>query len=132
MNDRPAAPFHPMYLLKVLAGLSVLGVLVLVAQSIDLLGLPLFLQRVLVALLVSLALAIVPFTRFVYPRTDELEQILHQTASVNSLVIVASASTVLGILQAAHLIPVFNQFWTLGLIVATWGIQLMLADRYYR
>ncbi|UBV45397.1 hypothetical protein LAJ19_19895 (plasmid) [Deinococcus taeanensis] len=132
MNDRPDAPLHPVYLLKVITGLSVLGALVLIAQSIDLLGLALFHQRLLLALLVSLALATVPFTRLVYRQTDELEQILHQNASVNSLVIVASASTVLGILQAGHLLPVFTQFWTLGLIVATWGIQLMLADRHYR
>ncbi|SMB91871.1 hypothetical protein [Deinococcus hopiensis] len=132
MNDSPAAHPHPAYLLKVLLGLSILGGLVLAAQATDLLGLPALQQRLLLTPLVILAVALVPFTRFIYRRTDELEQILHQNACVNSLAVIASASAVLGILQAGHLIPAFSQFWTLGLVIGTWGVQLMLTDRRYK
>ncbi|ADV66022.1 hypothetical protein [Deinococcus maricopensis] len=132
MNDRPAPPLDRLYLLKVLLGLLALASLVLLAQTLDLLGLPLLQQRLLLSLLVLLAAAIVPASRIIYRRTDELEQILHQHASMNSLAIIASASAILGILQAGHLLPVFNQFWTLGLVIGIWGVQLMLTDRRYK
>lgn len=78
------------------------------------------------------ALGLRPIIRMVYRRMDELQRVLHQQASMNTLSILASDCCLIGILQANQVIPLFNQFWSLGLIIVLWGINLMLADRSYR
>jgi hypothetical protein len=81
-------------------------------------------------LLVMLALA--PLAFFFYKRMDELNRHLHQAASAISLPILASASGILGVLQACGILPLFNQFWLLGGLIALWAVALMLCDRRFR
>jgi len=132
MDEKQIPYVQPLYLLKILLGLLALGSLVISAQAA---GFPDFTERqrwFLFAALIVVALAIAPFVRFIFRRMDELQQLLHQKACANSLALIVSISAVTGILQESGLIPMFSQFWTLGGVVAIWGIQLMLADRTYK
>ncbi len=123
---------QPLYLAKLLLGLGLLGAVTLIALEPSLgasLGLPPALTLI-VSLLAMLLLA--PAVLLVYRRMDELNQGLHQQASTISLTLLAAGSGVLGVLQARGLLPLFNQFWLLGGLLAVWGIALMLRDRRYR
>ncbi len=122
----------PTYLLKVTLGLLGLGALVLAALGLSASALaPPLRYAALVALLVA-ACAIIPFVGYVYRRMDELHRSLHQKSCAASLPIIAALSAVLGILQANGIVPAISQFWMLGAVVGTWGINLMIADRRYR
>ena len=85
-----------------------------------------------VAVLVVLALTLVPAIHWVVSRCDELQRLQHQQASASTVAGLASAFTVVGILQANQWLPLFNQFWTLGMLLAVWGMRLMWADRDFR
>lgn len=133
MNDEtPIAPLQATYLLKVLMGLLAVCLVILAAIWLPLSGASLVQQRWLVAALAVLALALAPAVQWVYRRSDELQRLQHQHACVSSLAVAASVSGLAGILQANQLIPLFNQFWTLGLLLALWGVQLMRADRRFK
>lgn len=133
MNDEtPIASLQPIYLLKVLMGLLAVCGVILAAIWLPLSGASLAQQRWLVAALAVLALALVPAVQWFYRRSDELQRLQHQHACVSSLAVAASVSGLTGILQANQLIPLFNQFWTLGLLLALWGFQLMRADRRFK
>lgn len=133
MNDEtPIAPLQAIYLLKVLAGLIAVCMVILAAFWLPLSGTSLAQQRWLIAVLAVLTLALVPAVHWVYRRSDELQRLQHQHACVSSLAVVASVSGLIGILQANQLIPLFNQFWTLGLLLALWGVGLMRADRRFK
>ena len=133
MNDEtPIAPLQDTYLLKVLMGLLAVCLVILAAIWLPLSGASLVQQRWLVAALAVLALALAPAVQWVYRRSDELQRLQHQHACVSSLAVAASVSGLAGILQANQLIPLFNQFWTLGLLLALWGVQLMRADRRFK
>lgn len=130
-DNAPAPAIHPLYILKVLAALLVIGLGILAAFWFADSGASLAQHQVSIAVLVALALALVPGVRWIYLRRDELQRLHHQQACVTSMAILASACALLGILQANQLLPLFNQFWTFGLLIAVWGVQLMLADRRY-
>ncbi len=131
-HEAPLASPQPAYLLKVLAGLAILATLIMTALWLPLSGISSLQQGAGLTLLLALAVAMVPMVQGVYRRRDELQKLLHQNASVASLTMLASASSLLGILQASQIVPLFNQLWTLGLLVAVWGVNLMLADRRFR
>jgi len=130
-DNTPAPAIHPLYVLQVLAALLAVGLGILAAFWLAHAGASWAQQQAAIAVLVALALALVPGLRWVYLRRDELQRLHHQQACVTSMAILASACAVLGILQANQLLPLFNQFWTFGLLIAVWGVQLMLADRRY-
>ncbi len=117
------------YLIKVLLGLGLLGLEVLIA-----LGLPDAVMGttarhgVIAALVLTMSLQ-VQWIRWLYGRADELRQAIHRQACARTLPWLAAGCGVAGVLQANGLIPVCNQFWTLGALLALWGLQLMLADR---
>lgn len=133
MNPESPVTFSsPAYLFKVVSGLALLATVMATALWLPLSEIPANQQRIGVALLLALTVAIIPFVRRVYGRADELQKLLHQKSSAATLVFLASVSGVIGILQASHLVPLFNQFWMLLLLVATWGVNLMLADRRFK
>jgi len=121
----------PLYLLKIVTGLALLGILIAIANSAPLIDNP-ALQQLLLAGLVLLSIGIIPFVKYFYKRADELQQLLHQYACVTSLSVVITISCVIGTLQASNIIPLFNQFWTMGLSIGVWGLFLMLSDRSYK
>ena len=65
-------------------------------------------------------------------RSDELHRFLHQSASVGTLPLLVALHGVIGALQAAQLLPAFNQLLSMLLVLGVWGVQLMLADRRSR
>ncbi len=123
---------RPLYLFKILLGLMLLSAIVLTALWLPLAGMVPLAHQVWLGVLLILALALPPFVYTVYRRRDELQRLLHKRASMHTLTLVATASCLLGILQAGDIVPLFNQFWTFGILVAAWGVNLMLADRHFR
>src|SRR5437868_15297262 len=120
MNDATEIKIDPLYLLKIVTGLALLGILIAIAISAPLIENS-ALQQLLLAGLVLFSIGIIPFVKYFYKRADELQKLLHQHACVTSLSVVITVSCVIGILQASNLIPLFNQFWTMGLNIGVWG-----------
>lgn len=131
MNDATEIKIDPLYLLKIVTGLALLGILIAIANSAPLIENS-ALQQLLLAGLVLFSIGIIPFVKYFYKRADELQKLLHQHACVTSLSVVITVSCVIGILQASNLIPLFNQFWTMGLNIGVWGLFLMLSDRSFK
>lgn len=127
-------PLHPqmIYLLKVISGLALLGLIVGSAFWLPLSGVSQLEQGWGLSGLLIAAVALFPLVQWKYRRMDELQRLLHQNSSVITLPMLASLFCLIGILQAAEIIPLFNQFWFLGILVAVWGVNLMLADRRFR
>lgn len=123
---------QPRYLIKVVIGLGLLMGLAAAAFWLPYSPLTQVQQSWLLALLVMLAAALFPLVQWVYHRMDELQRLMHKRASVITLPLTAAIACCVGVLQANQLMPLFNQFWGLALIVVLWGINLMLADRRYR
>ncbi len=121
-----------LYILKVIAGLLTLALLVAAASWLPLSGWSSWQNCLALAALLLLSLMLIPVSVRLYRRSDELQRLQHQEASVQALSTLACLCTVLGILQASEVLPLFNQFWTLGLLVAVRGFQLMASDRRYR
>ena len=121
-----------LYISKVLAGLFTIGLVMYCAYGLSVWNLAPAQRNTAMAALIALALALIPAVSWVYRRRDELQRLQHQQASVHTVAVLASVSAVVGILQANQLISNFNQFWTLGLLLAVWGVQLMWADRRFR
>lgn len=128
-RESPLLYPRPIYLLKVLTALVVLAMVIIVALWLPLSNVSPVQQRAGLAVLLVFAIALFPVVQLIYYRMDELQKLLHQKASMISLAMLASVSCLIGILQASQLAPLFNQFWTLGLVVVVWGINLMRADR---
>ncbi len=131
-KESPLTYPQPIYFLKVLTGLAVTAMVIIAAFWLPLSDASHIQQRLGLAALLLFAVALIPVVHLIYHRMDEMQKLLHQKASMISLVILASASCAIGILQASQLAPLFNQFWILGLIVVVWGINLMLADRRFK
>lgn len=85
----------------------------------------LLLMFILLLPALALPLVVARFAR----KADALRQSIHQLASTRSLPWIATSCAVAGLLQANDFIPDFNQLWMFLIIVAIWGLQLMLADR---
>lgn len=131
-HEAPVSYPQAIYLLKILAGLAVLAMVVVTALWFPLSGASPDQLRWGLGLLLVLAVALIPLVRLVYHRMDELQKLLHKKASMSSLSLLVSMSCAIGILQASRLVPLFNQFWTLGFIVMVWGVNLMLANRRFQ
>lgn len=132
MNKKRITSLQPMYLLKIILGLLILAGVVMAAFYPGVSGLSPFIRNVAIGGLVVVSAAIIPFVRRIYTNMDELQKVLHQNACVASLTVIAAVSAIIGILQANNLIPIYNQFWTLGLVIGLWAINLMRADRHYK
>ncbi len=117
------------YLSKVLLGLGVLGLEVTVALGLREAVMGTAARQAAMAVLILLMLLQLPLIGRVLRRTDELRQQMHRAACAKTLAWLATGCGIVGVLQAGDLLPVFNQFLTLGVLVAVWGVQLMLADR---
>lgn len=120
------------YMTKVLTGLSVL-----IAVSISALKfseLELSHAAVLwgVGLFVLFFLMLFGGIYRVYKKMDELQQRMHEYASVFTVTFFVSLFGVLGVLQANHIIPLFNQFWMLGALIIIWGVALSFYDKSYK
>ena len=63
---------------------------------------------------------------------DELQQKMHENSSVFTVTALLSLLGILGVLQAYHIIPLFNQFWILGAIIVIWGVSLSFYDESYK
>lgn len=131
-HEHPPAATQPAYILKVLAGLLALGLIGFCALWLPVSGASPEQHAVGVAILIIVAMGLMPAIAWVLSQRDELQRLHHQQASVGTLAVLASAFTVIGILQTNQWLPLFNQFWTMGLLLATWGIRLMWADRSFR
>jgi hypothetical protein len=132
MNEKCISLQQPMYIFKIVLGVSVLAGLIVAANALSWLNLSPVMRYLLLGGLIIVSAAIVPFVRYAYSKMDELQKVLHQNACVASLPIVAATSVIIGILQVNDLIPALNQFWTSGFVVGVWAINLMLADRRYK
>lgn len=132
MNEKYISPLQPVYLFKIVLGLIVVMGLIVAACGLSLLDLSPFMRNILLGMLLIAAAAVVPFVSRVYHKMDELQKLQHQNACVASLPIIAAVSAMLGILQVNGVIPAFNQFWWLGMVVGVWAVNLMLADRHFR
>jgi hypothetical protein len=131
-EDNHTRQLQPLYLFKVLLGLTFLSTLIFTALLLPQARLSPTQHQLGLGILLILALALIPYVQAVYRRRDELQQLLHMRASMQTLALLTTVSCLLGILQASDIIPLFNQFWTLGLLIAVWGLNLMLADRHYK
>ncbi len=132
MNEKSTLQLQPVYLLRIVLGLIVVAGLIASAYELSVFGLSPFTRYLLLGVLLLVSAAIVPFVRRVYIKMDELQKLQHQNSCVASLPVIAAASAIMGILQVNDLMPEFNQFWTLGMVVGVWAINLMLADRLYK
>ncbi|WP_035052196.1 hypothetical protein [Andreprevotia chitinilytica] len=132
MNEEQTFPVQPLYIFRIVLGLLVLGSLVVAAYALPLSDASPLARYLQISGLALLAATIVPSVWYVYNSMDELQKILHQSACASSLSLIAAISAIVGILQANELIPVFNQFWTLGTIIGVWGVNLMLVDKRYK
>ena len=132
MNEKHISPLQPMYIFKIVLGVSVLAGLIVAANVLSWSSLSPVARHLLLGGLILVAAAIVPFVRYAYSKMDELQKVLHQNACAASLTMVAAISAIAGILQVNDVIPALNQFWTLGIVVGVWAINLMLADRRYK
>ncbi|MBI3478980.1 MAG: hypothetical protein HY016_01265 [Nitrosomonadales bacterium] len=132
MIEKISVPPILIYVSRIIIGLIVLCLLAAAASELDLSDLSPLARMPLLGFLIATAIGIVPFARRVYRRMDELQKVLHQNACVSGLPIVAAASAAIGMLQLNGLLPEFNQFLTLGLIVCVWSFNLMRTDRQYK
>lgn len=119
------------YIFKILAGLLALGLLVFCAFWLPLWNVSSAQHHVAIAVLLVLAVALTPAVYWIVLRRDELQRLQHLQASASTIAVLASGSAVVGILQASQWLPLFNQFWALGLLLAVWGVQLMRADHRF-
>ncbi|MDZ7939217.1 MAG: hypothetical protein U5M53_13475 [Rhodoferax sp.] len=126
-EETPAA-LQLAYLAKVLAGLSLLAALVLLAFLLPRDDVAPATRQVGTVLLVLAVLALVPAVHWAYRRCDEMLQLQHQRASMHGLAWGLAACALCGVLQAAGWLPLFNQFWMLGLLIAAWALHLVWAD----
>ncbi len=132
MDEEQGIAINPIYILKVVGALVVLGA---IAAASYLPGIRRWSgseSALLVVVLVAAALLLTALLWRVYITMDELGRVLHHGACVLALAIVALGSGVVGILQANDLMPVFSQFWLVGAVVAVWGVCLMLVDRRFK
>lgn len=127
-QDETPAAMQLSYLAKVLAGLALVAAVVLLALWLPQQTMEPATRRIATGALVLLALGFVPWVGWVYRRRDEMLQGQHQRASMHSLAWCAAASGVVGVLQAAEWLPLFSQFWTLGLLIVVWALQLVWAN----
>ncbi|MCF8205449.1 MAG: hypothetical protein K9J82_10250 [Methylotenera sp.] len=67
-----------------------------------------------------------------YRRCDELHRAVHQLACVHTLPLLVMAFSLMGALQAADVMPTFNQYGSMLILIAIWAVQLMLSDRRTR
>lgn len=130
-EETPAA-LQLAYLAKVLAGLSLLAALVLLAFWLPQDDVAPATRQVGTVLLVLAALALVPAVRWAYRRSDEMLQLQHQRASMHGLAWGVAACALCGVLQAAGWLPLFNQFWMLGLLIGVWALHLVWADAQHK
>jgi hypothetical protein len=131
MSEGKKIKIELFYLLKIISGLVLLAALIVIAQGIQFMSDGLIHDAIMVVL-VLIALGFIPFIRFFYKRADELQKLLHQNSCVTSLSFVISISFVTGVLQSSNVIPLFSQFWTMGLSICVWGLFLMLSDRNFK
>lgn len=129
MHELQAIARQVPYLIKVLLGLALLMLEVLVALGLPDAALGTTARQGVIAALVLIMLMQVQLMRWLYARADELRQLMHRQACARTLAWLAAGSGIAGVLQANGVIPLFNQFWILGALVALWGVQLMWADR---
>lgn len=119
------------YLARILAGVLLLGAGVLASFLLPLLEKESSRWLALGGLLLA-AVGLVPIVRFFYRRSDEFHQSLHRQACAIALPVLFSIFTVVGILQANQLLPTFNAYWAMLLVLVVWAFSLMLSDRRYR
>jgi hypothetical protein len=121
-----------MYILKVIAGLIIIGFAVFVTLVGDSFKLQNSLNWLLMVFPIGIFVLLFPLSYLIYFRMDELQKKLHEHASVASLTLLVSAAGLIGVLQANEIIPLFNQVWFLIAAIAVWGVALMFSDRCYK
>jgi hypothetical protein len=127
-KDETPAAVQLSYLAKVLTWLACVAAMVLLALWLPQQTMEPATRWIATGALVLLALGLVPWVGWAYRRRDEMLQGQHQRASMHSLAWCAAVCAVVGVVQAAEWLPLFSQFWTLGLLLAVWALQLVWAD----
>lgn len=129
MIETPDPRLQTRYLARIVLGLALIASLALAAAWLAQAPVANAVRLPALALLALAMLAIAPLAKTLSERVDEMQLSLHRIASTRSLGWLAGACGAVGVLQLNDLLPAFNQLWTLGAVIALWGLQLMLADR---
>jgi hypothetical protein len=132
MAEDEAPGFSASYLVKVAAGVAVLAGIAFFGVVPEWPGLPRTARWGVLAAGALVCAATVPFAAWLYRRSDELHRFMHQSASVATLPLLVALHGLIGALQAANLLPGFNQSLAMLLVLGVWGLQLMLAERRSR
>ncbi len=130
-EDEDVVRLSPAYLARILIGL------ILLAAGIAASFAPLYLQAevsrwLIIGGLLLAAAGLVFLVHFFYRRCDEFHQSLHRQACAIALPVLLSLFAMIGVLQVNRLLPAFNSFWAMLLVLAVWAISLSLSDRRYR
>jgi hypothetical protein len=86
----------------------------------------------MLGVLILFFVVLFPTINLIYGKMDELQKKLHENAAVFAITFLISLSGIFGILQANGIIPLFNQFWMLGITIAVWAIALSFYDKHYK
>lgn len=118
-----------LYIVKILAGLVLLSGLACLPLVANQLTLTPDMRNLIVGLLLSLFLLIYPVVFYFHRRCDELLQQIHLRACLFALCGSVIAFLMIGVLQQMELITHFSFLYAVVLLIAFWGLGLMLADR---
>lgn len=122
-------PASARYLGRVFGGLTLLTVLLTAAVTVAQIPLATPLRLLALAVLLLPLLGAYPLMRRLHARSDEMRQQIHYRACLFGLGLSASVLAVAGVLQAANLLPTLNALLGLVILIGSWGLGLMLADR---
>ena len=120
------------YLAKIIVGLLVVISTCIVAILLPESGFSGAMYWGIIASLILIFILLFALVYFIYGKMDELQKRLHEYASVLTTTLIISISGILGVLQATHFLPLFNQFWTLALSVIIWAIALSVIDKLHK
>jgi hypothetical protein len=118
-----------LYLSKIFAGLSLFAALLLIPALTGQMSLGSGERGLLAALSVLSMLLIYPVVRYFHQRADELQQQIHLRACLFAVCIGTSILAILGVLQELGLIVNLSFLHAPVILLACWGLGLMLADR---
>ncbi|MFZ6746286.1 hypothetical protein ACO0LC_23905 [Undibacterium sp. JH2W] len=118
-----------LYLSKIFTGLSLFAAFLLIPVVASQMSFG-FGERSLLAVLPVLGMSLIyPVVRYFHQRADELQQQIHLRACLFAVCSGTSTLAMLGILQELDFIAGLSFLHAPVILLACWGLGLMLADR---